>query len=523
MDVGFEMHVFCHNETTLGEITTTLVRAGSCLLCILRHLGVRSPHFYCRPWKDIEAYVLSLLPSTVKEKESTESNTHPFAIVNKPCTLCLGILQEHSTKEFFEKIKEQGDKEDFQYSSFIASLTVPVCAILRQHSMLLFLKDTHKSVYEDKEDTDIPSIKDVWKWRNGPVLGQVLGASFDQKSQFDILLNFLYPESDRECGFLLDLKPDIFKKRKISKKSKKFGWETFTRANVNKVLTTIPDNVFRSKFQCPPPVPAKLCSCNISICHDALYVAGRYNKYSRLLSQTPWVIDGGRKGETSVEELICTPIDQLFKPDEHRFSSSGREDVDVRMLGSGRPFVVELINPHKVKFSQQDLTNLQRKINESTEDIKVRDLQIVSKEDTLVLKEGETEKIKSYLAVCWTEDPVPDEKLEQLSQIQDLKIQQNTPIRVLHRRPLATRERVIHTMSATRIDDQHFKLHLSTQAGTYIKEFVHGDFGRTVPNMTTLLDMDCDILELDVESVELDWPKKLEEGEETTALSEKRV
>lgn len=32
-----------------------------------------------------------------------------------------------------------------------------------------------------------------------------------------------------------------------------------------------------------------------------------------------------------------------------------------------------------------------------------------------------------------------------------------------------------------------------------MKEFVHGDFGRTVPSLGTLLDTNADILELDVE------------------------
>lgn len=34
---------------------------------------------------------------------------------------------------------------------------------------------------------------------------------------------------------------------------------------------------------------------------------------------------------------------------------------------------------------------------------------------------------------------------------------------------------------------------------SYIKEFVHGDFGRTKPNLCQLLKTDTDILELDVE------------------------
>ena len=86
--------------------------------------------------------------------------------------------------------------------------------------------------------------------------------------------------------------------------------------------------------------------------HELLFSSGRYNKYSRTLSQTPWIIDGIRKAETSVEELIALPISQLVVAKgrislpcvtpsqslsllEHAFLSSGREDVDVRTLGIG--------------------------------------------------------------------------------------------------------------------------------------------------------------------------------------------
>lgn len=56
-------------------------------------------------------------------------------------------------------------------------------------------------------------------------------------------------------------------------------------------------------------------------------------------------------------------------------------------------------------------------------------------------------------------------------------------------------------MKAEFIDPHHFKLSMKTQAGTYVKEFVHGDLGRTKPNLRTLLDADVDILELDVEVI----------------------
>lgn len=50
---------------------------------------------------------------------------------------------------------------------------------------------------------------------------------------------------------------------------------------------------------------------------------------------------------------------------------------------------------------------------------------------------------------------------------------------------------------------------METQAGTYVKEFVHGDFGRTKPSLADLLGVECgevDILELDVEDVDMEWP-----------------
>lgn len=89
---------------------------------------------------------------------------------------------------------------------------------------------------------------------------------------------------------------------------------------------------------------------------------------------------------------------------------------------------------------------------------------------------------------------------------------------MLHRRPLAVRERYIFSMKSERIDSNHWNLFLKTQAGTYIKEFVHGDFGRTKPSLGDLLNAETDILELDVESVDVDWPPRKDDN---SALNDK--
>jgi len=84
-----------------------------------------------------------------------------------------------------------------------------------------------------------------------------------------------------------------------------------------------------------------------------------------------------------------------------------------------------------------------------------------------------------------------------------IKLQQRTPVRVLHRRPNIIRDRYILSLKCTRLDDHNFQLHLSTSAGTYVKEFVHGDLGRTKPSVAGLLGTTTDILQLDCEGIQL--------------------
>lgn len=109
--------------------------------------------------------------------------------------------------------------------------------------------------------------------------------------------------------------------------------------------------------------------------------------------------------------------------------------MDVRTLGKGRPFAIELLDPHRVIFSQEEITELQNVINKSTDAIQIRDLQIVSKEQLSVLKQGEEEKTKIYRALCVTLDgsTLTSEDLARINGISDLVLMQKTPLRVLHR------------------------------------------------------------------------------------------
>ena len=63
----------------------------------------------------------------------------------------------------------------------------------------------------------------------------------------------------------------------------------------------------------------KACAATKIWSHDdkmlmiVICVVGRYNKYCRHVSQTPWLVDGGKKTNTSIEEVICENANQHIK------------------------------------------------------------------------------------------------------------------------------------------------------------------------------------------------------------------
>lgn len=107
------------------------------------------------------------------------------------------------------------------------------------------------------------------------------------------------------------------------------------------------------------------------------------------------------------------------------------------------------------------------------------------------------EKKKGYCCLVYSTAPVTRAMLEVLEGASNrdrdddgtpcLKVQQKTPLRVMHRRSLLDRDKIIYEIVATPLNAHYFLLRLITSAGAYVKEFVHGDFGRTVPSVKSIL------------------------------------
>jgi len=55
------------------------------------------------------------------------------------------------------------------------------------------------------------------------------------------------------------------------------------------------------------------------------------------------------------------------------------------------------------------------------------------------------------------------------------------------------REKIIHKVNYKIINEKNIVLYVLSSAGTYIKEFIHGDFDRTIPNLSILMNNEADI------------------------------
>eukprot|EP00834_Sanchytrium_tribonematis_P004948 NODE_271_length_11194_cov_0.541595.p2 type:complete len:375 gc:universal NODE_271_length_11194_cov_0.541595:968-2092(+) len=250
------------------------------------------------------------------------------------------------------------------------------------------------------------------------------------------------------------------------------------------------------------------CSIKYEILHDTLYLGARYNKLVRTLSQTPFFIKGERKGDNSVSEIIGNHFSNLVGSSDYNMISSGREDLNVRCLGRGRPFIIELKNPTRTNFNWDDE---QKSFNlKNSGLVQLHYLTDVPKASLTIIKNGEESKCKHYECDLAFSQSLSEDDIIALNRLDlPLKIQQQTPVRVVHRRANLVREKLIHSF---KLDGK--RLLLKTSAGMYIKEFVHGDLGRTKPSLRDLIkqycekELWCDINNLDIVDVDMEWPPK---------------
>ena len=246
-----------------------------------------------------------------------------------------------------------------------------------------------------------------------------------------------------------------------------------------------------------------------------LFLYGRYRKLVRDLPQTRWPCRAcrgraegcescggtGLQYPDSVQDLIGEPIREVLDADDTSFHGMGREDIDVRCLGSGRPFVLEIKRPSKRNHSLDDLVV---RVNENASGkVELDSLSWCDRSKVHKVKQSRSEKTYT---IRFRADDLADEEtvISAISSLSGVVIDQETPKRVSHRRAAKTRRRRVVSVSSILVEGDEVQFSARCEAGTYVKELVHSDEGRTVPSVQSAIDRECEVLWLDVEEIHAD-------------------
>ena len=239
---------------------------------------------------------------------------------------------------------------------------------------------------------------------------------------------------------------------------------------------------------------------------NPIYIEGKYNKFIRGIPQTKWPCREchgkgcdycnytGKLYPESVEEILSDIVLKYSKGRSCKFHGAGREDIDVLMLGEGRPFVLEVVEP---KIRNLDLKQIEKEVNEyANGKTKYKNLKYCKSNRKAEIKVSSPNTYKVYEALVKSKGNIKKEDLEILKTLD--VIEQQTPLRVKRRRADIIRKKRVIDLETEYIDSHTFKMKIKTEGGLYIKELISSDEGRSKPSVSGLLKTECICKRLDV-------------------------
>lgn len=260
------------------------------------------------------------------------------------------------------------------------------------------------------------------------------------------------------------------------------------RAEINREAGKIFEKLTGIKFDRAAPdaeITMDFGKGTVQISNRSLFIYGRYRKLIRGIPQTKW-----EHYPETVEDIIVRPIMEQSGGTGHALHGMGREDIDARCLAQ-RPFVAEIENPVKRKL---DLEKIRREVN-GTRKVEIHALHYSDKSEVRAVKSARPKK--TYRLIVEFEKPLGDSDIKKAKKLVGM-IKQRTPERVSHRRADLIRKRRLYSISAKKISKRRAEITVKCEAGMYAKELMHGDSGRTNPNLAELLGNKAKVLEFDV-------------------------
>jgi len=239
----------------------------------------------------------------------------------------------------------------------------------------------------------------------------------------------------------------------------------------------------------------------VSMQINSIFLKSNYKKLVGGIAQTKWRGVDDKDSTPSVEKMLEEILLPIYSGRNLKFHGAGREDIDVKMLGKGRPFIVEILEP---KIRNVNLKKLRSEFNKRFGNmVEVSEFVGTTYLDVPRLKlEAESHR-KSYRVVFETKREVSEEELKDLSsKLRRSVVNQRTPLRVLKRRKDKVRRKTVYDIVFRRLGSTLYEAFVTCSGGLYVKELFHGDDGRTAPSIAGLLNTKIKILEMEVTGIE---------------------
>lgn len=239
----------------------------------------------------------------------------------------------------------------------------------------------------------------------------------------------------------------------------------------------------------------------VSMQINSIFLKSSYKKLVGGIAQTKWRGMDDKDSTPSIEKMLEEVLLPVYRGSRLKFHGAGREDVDVKMLGEGRPFIVEILEPKVRKIGLKTLhSEFNRRFGNMVE---VSELSRASYLDVPRLKLEAERKMKTYRVMFETEREVSDEELEALSvKLTGCIVDQRTPLRVLKRRKDKVRRKIVYKAVFRHLKENRYEALITCSGGLYVKELLHGDEERTVPSAAKLLNTKIKIVDMEVTGIE---------------------
>ncbi|CAE8723438.1 unnamed protein product [Polarella glacialis] len=292
------------------------LRSLGCALCALRIEGCRSTERY------------TAAPCSVQDAGSSSGS----------CGLCLGLLEGSAPARLRAALRATlSEVPRVEATHYKLSLLLPAAFVFRQQLLLSHLRSASEG-----PGPDLVSIEKVLRWfleeelgeiGLAPVAGVAEALPLEAAIELAVIGVYAGPVIDElEC-----LNGDSHNSGKTRVSRKKRRLEAYLPKEVKEAAKELAKQVTpamvlqalanRTTEEClrvlgPDAdgssdttlrehlarVAGEPASASFDIRRESLFLRGRYLKLSRRMPQSPWLIDGERKGEASVEECIAIPV-----------------------------------------------------------------------------------------------------------------------------------------------------------------------------------------------------------------------